>query len=372
MSGGRKFCQRRAGFAAVAMPACAGGTVPMTCRPSPSRKARQMPLRLILMLLGLLAAGPALALCQGRDLLAALPSVQARALETAVANAPFASGNHWRASRDGSTVNVIGTFHIFDRRMPGRMANLELVVRAADAIYLEATDAEMAEMQVAITRDPDLLFVPRKGATLPESLNADEWTSLSDEMRARGIPPFMAAKFRPWYVTMLLAVPPCAMEALATEREGLDRLVMDAAEANGVPLRALEPFDTVFRIFGAMSEAEQLDMVRATLPLASQAEDFFATMTEAYLAEEHRRIWEFSRLLTLATPGADPEKMAEDFALMEEQLLYGRNRAWMKVILDAAEGRHIVVAVGAAHLSGDEGLLRLLELAGYRLERQRF
>lgn len=328
--------------------------------------------RLSTFVAALFLAGPAAALCQGRDLLAHLPSMQRAALDRAVANAPFASGNHWRASKPGSTINVIGTFHLHDRRMDARAAGLELVVRAADSVYVEATDAEMQQLQREIGRNPDLLFIPRSDATLREALPEDEWQRLAAEMRARNIPPFMAAKFRPWYVTMLLSMPPCVMEEMLARREGLDRLIMDAAEAAAVPIEPLESFDTVFRIFSDMSQAEQIDMVRTTLALADQAEDMFATMTEAYFAQEHRRIWEFSRLQALAAPDADPAEMAADFAFMEAKLLTGRNRAWMDIILPAAEGRHIVVAVGAAHLSGPEGVLQFLAEAGYRLERLAF
>ena len=327
--------------------------------------------RLALAFALLLVAGPAAALCRGADLLAQMPSIQRAALDRAVANAPFASGNHWRATKDGSTVNVIGTFHIFDPRMRKSAVALELVVSAADAIYVEATDAEMKQMQVEVGRNPDLMFVMR-GKTLADQLEPAEWQRLSAEMRARSIPPFMASKFRPWYVTMLLSLPPCAMDAMLAEREGLDRIIMDTAEKRGVPILPLEPFDTVFRIFGQLSEEDQLDMVRATLAYTDQAEDMFATMTEAYFAQEHRRIWEFSRLQAMAAPGADPVEMADDFAMMEEMLLTGRNRAWMKVIGPAAKGRHIVVAVGAAHLSGRDGLLNLLQSQGYTLERLAF
>lgn len=328
--------------------------------------------RFFLALALLAPAGTAAALCEGRNLLAHLPTSQRAALDGAVANAPYATGNHWLATKPGSTINVIGTFHLFDDRMPGRMARLDPVIRTAEAVYLEATDTEMTRMQQEVSRSPDLVVIPHGEHTLPELLAPDEWASLSEEMRARGIPPFMAAKFRPWYVTMLLSIPPCAMETVTEMREGLDQMVMAAAASAGVPMHALEDFDTVFRIFGELSAEEQVDMVRATLPLTAQAEDLFATMTDAYFTEEHRRIWEFSRLQAIAAPGADPEEMEADFALMEEMLLTGRNHAWMKVILPAADGRHIVVAVGAAHLSGKEGIINLLAEAGYKVERQPF
>ena len=159
---------------------------------------------------------------------------------------------------------------------------------------------------------------------------------------------------------------------MSTQKQGLDAMVMQTAEGAGVPAHGLEPHDAVFRIFSVMDQAAQLDLVRAALPLADQAEDMFATMVSSYFTEDHRLIWEFSRVISLSGPGADPAKTAADFALMEKALLTDRNHAWTAVILPAANDRHIAVAVGAAHLSGPDGLLNLLSQAGYTLERRPF
>jgi uncharacterized protein YbaP (TraB family) len=311
------------------------------------------------------------AACGGRNILTDLAPGDRARLDVAVAAAPYPAGNHWRAKKAGSTVTVIGTFHMADPRMAGLIDRLGPEIAGADAIYLEATRAEMAALQEAVGKRPDLLFV-NTGPTLPERLDADEWQQVSREMAARGIPPFMASKFQPWYVTVLLGTPACAMEALSRNEGGLDTLIMDSADAAGVPTRALEPYDTVFHIFSTLSDADQLDMVRAALPMTALAEDMFATLTAAYFSQDHRLIWELSRQQALDSAGTDTAAVAEDFALMEEALLTGRNRAWMDVILPAAEGHEIVVAVGAAHLSGDAGLLNLLQRAGYSLERLPF
>ncbi len=307
--------------------------------------------------------------CAGRDLIAALPAADRARLDAAVAGDPYAAGNWWRATREGSTIDIVGTFHIDDPRHDALAAKLAPVIAAADTVYLEATEVEMKALQAEMVKRPELIFITT-GPTLPEQLRADEWKELSAQVAARGIPPFMASKFQPWYLMVLLGLPPCAMQDMQSESRGLDMRIMQAAKADRVPTKPLEPFDTVFRIFSVMTPAEQLDMVRTLLPMADQAEDMFATLTAAYFRGDHRLIWEYSRMASLAAPGIDPAKAAADFALMEQTLLTGRNRAWAGVILPAAAGRRIVVAVGAAHLSGPEGLLNLLAQAGYRMERQ--
>jgi len=318
-----------------------------------------------------IAVVPAAAACGGANLLATMPAAERAVLDAAVAAAPFPVGNRWTATRGASRIDLVGTFHMDDPRMDGIMERLVPAIAAADEVFLEATDDEMKAMQAAVAKNPQLLFIGPGDRPLNEVLSAAEWTQLSGELEKRGIPGIMAARFRPWYAMVMLGVPACAIGDLQAQR-GLDRRITEAALDTGVPVSALEPYDTVFRLFSALDETEQVEMIRASLGMAAQAEDMFATLVDSYFNEEHRLIWELSRQSALALPGADPEQAEKDFAVLEERLLNARNRNWMKVILPAAEGRRILVAAGAAHLSGPEGLLNLLAEDGWALERQAF
>lgn len=319
-----------------------------------------------------LLAAPALAQtsCAGKDLIAALPKADHVALDQAVAAAPFPAGNHWRAEKAGATIDLIGTFHLYDPRMDAPMDRLRPLIGQADAIYLEATEVETKALQTAVSSQPDLLFTT--GPTLPERLSEPEWQSLSAAMSDRGIPAFLASKFRPWYVSVLLSMPPCAMSAMQTGGGGLDLLIGAAAKALGKPTLPLEPYDTMFKIFDQISPEDQLDMIRTALPLIGQSEDVLATMTASYFRETHREIWEFGRLQSLNTPGMDPAKAEHDLTLMEEVLINSRNRAWIDLLRREAPGKHLIVAVGAGHLSGESGLLNLLQQDGWTLTRQAF
>jgi uncharacterized protein YbaP (TraB family) len=308
--------------------------------------------------------------CAGQDLIAALAPGDRAALDEATAAVPYPQGLRWRATGGGRTIDILGTFHLYDPRMPIHVARLLPAIRAADRVWLEATTAEMAELQHAISTRPDLILT--RGATLPERLSEPEWQTLSAALTERGIPAFMASKFQPWYISVLLAMPPCAMAAMAGGSTGIDHLIEEAAQAEGVPAAALEPYDTIFTIFGAIPPDQQLDLIRAALPTAGQAEDMLATMVESYFREDHRQIWEFARLAALRADPAARAQLEKDFALMEEALIARRNRAWAEVLTGGDAGETIVVAVGAGHLSGEDGLLRLLERAGFALERLEF
>ncbi len=93
-------------------------------------------------------------------------------------------------------------------------------MQAADLILLEATPAEEAQLQSLMTRNPDV-FLNTDGPTLPDVLPEKTWDQLMVALRARDIPPFLAAKFQPWYLMMTLAIPPCVMGDMAAGRRGL-------------------------------------------------------------------------------------------------------------------------------------------------------
>jgi uncharacterized protein YbaP (TraB family) len=323
---------------------------------------------LLACLLGLLAALPALAECQGQNRIAQLPEDVRADLVARVEAAPFPRGNFWRATRDDQIVTLVGTYHLDDPRFDPLMEPLSLLLEESTTLLVEAGPLEEAELQKALARDPSLMFV-LDGPTLPEALPPETWDRLKQALSARGVPPFMGAKMQPAYLSMLLGIPPCAADMLGGTPNGLDQRIIDLAEQSGLPLGALEPYDTIFRIFGRMTPAESLEMLELSLAMDDQSEDVFATMLASYFDEDSRMIWEFSRWQTLQTAGMDPARVEADFADMEERLILQRNRSWIAVIERALEDGPVFAAFGALHLSGQDGVLDLLRREGFTLER---
>lgn len=312
-----------------------------------------------------LLCGPAVAACDGENLVEALPQAQRAELEAAVAAQPFPEGNFWRATRGGQVLHLIGTYHLDDPRHAATLAAVAPRIEAATVLLVEAGPEEEAALQAAMAENPALLI--SDGATLPELLSEPEWRTLAEAMRARGIPPFVAAKFQPWYVSMMLGIPACAMQGIGAQN-GLDRQLMRAAGAAGVPVRALEPFDTVFTLFEHLTEEEQLSMLRSSLPLEARGADYAVTLADAYFAGESRQVWELMRITSHDLPGYTAESADAEFARMEEAVIFERNRDWLPVIEAALAEGPVVAAFGALHLPGRDGILSLLEREGFTLE----
>jgi uncharacterized protein YbaP (TraB family) len=335
----------------------------------PAAKGLPMLRALALTIALAVAGGAAQAQCGGPSLIERLTAEERAALDARVAEMPFAEGLLWQAERDGQVVTLAGTMHVHDPRLETVMLRLEPLLEEAELLLLEVTPAEEAQLQGAVAADPSLMFLT-EGPTLPEMLDETTWQVVAEAARSRGIPPFMAAKFRPWFLMMTLSMPACAAEYMAAGEKGLDFMLWDAAGARGLPMQALEPWDTLFSLFGDATMEEQIDFLRAGVLDPVLQQEMFVAMIEGYFAGQVGQVWELGRVSMGFIEGIAPEVAEALFEETEVQLLDARNRAWIPVIeAAAAEHGRVMVAAGAAHLPGEAGVLALLQERGWTITR---
>lgn len=332
-------------------------------------------LRTALVVLAILAT-PASATteCIGRNLIEALPAEIQRQIDRAVEAVPYHRGLLWRASKGEARMVLVGTYHFPDPGHDRMMARLAEPLSDAAALYVEAGPEEEARLQQALTRNPALMFDP-DGPTLPERLEDEEWQRLSAAMESRGLPAIMVSRMRPWYVSLMLGISPCMLRDLGQpQAAGLDRQLTRKAGEMDLPVRALEDWDTVFRIFQSLTPEQEMDMIRASLPAAEYADDYAATLADVYFDGDVWRIWEFTRIDAYRNSGLSREAVDEQLALGQELLMDRRNQAWIAPLIQGAEeaardGKGIVAGFGALHLPGEGGVLQLLAERGWQLER---
>lgn len=331
--------------------------------------------KLLALLVGCLAGTTAGAQCIGTNLIDALPDDSRARIETAVADVPYHRGLLWQASKGDAQITLVGTYHFGDPRHQQMLDRLQDILPDAEALYVEAGPEEESRLTRALTDDPTLM-VAGDGPTLPERLSPEEWQTLSAAMAERGTPPVMTAKLRPWYVALMLGVSPCMLaDAKAADSNGgLDQLLVQRAGDLDLPVRALEPWDTVFTLFANLTPEQELDMIRASLPAASYADDYAVTLTDAYFSGDVWTIWEFGRFDAYENSGLSKQAIDQQMQFAKTQLMDQRNESWIAPLEQGAtraarQGKGIVAGFGALHLPGDHGVLRLLENRGWQIRR---
>ena len=311
-----------------------------------------------------LLATPLHAECTGRNILATMAPAALAPIAAAANAVPYPSGNLWTATRDGAHLTIVGTYHLDDPRHAATLRALAPRIDAATTVLVEAGPEEEAALKARMASDPSVLLL--QDTTLRELLTPQEWEILSEAMTQRGVPAFMASRFQPWYISVMLAIPPCKMATLAGAK-GLDALIIDRATTAAIPVLALEPFDTILTLFGNFTLDDQLGMIRSSLAMEARADDYFVTMADLYFAGQSRMMWELMRAEAASTPGYSTEQIETDFATLQEALMYARNRTWIPVIENAARTGPALIAFGALHLPGDDGVLALLARNGWTI-----
>ncbi|AXT28352.1 TraB/GumN family protein [Ruegeria sp. AD91A] len=326
-------------------------------------------MRLLTFLAFLLFPISAQAACEGVDLRPQLPEETRARLQSAVAEIAYPEGNHWIARKGDTVLHIIGTLHTFDPRMEEVIDRLSPELNKADAFYFEVTQEDMNAFEQNMANDLTAVMIT-SGPTLIDLMTEDDWDALSTALAQRGIPGWMAAKMRPWFLTMMLSIPPCMIQD-PNATYGMDARLNDLAVEKGIPQHSLERIEDLMAMFDSHPLEKQVEsLVRLSGAMQGNA-DQLVTMANAYMEEKHAEIIQFAHLQGLEQSGLSPEAFDAEWRNFEQQMLVQRNANWMAQILDIRD-QTVVIAVGAGHLSDDYGLLNQLEKAGYVLTRAAF
>ena len=315
-----------------------------------------------------LLTGPAAAACTGEDTRHLLADNLKAEVTAKLANAPYAEGIYWTATRGDRVLHVIGTLHLNDPRFAAWSATFTPLFEKADALLVEATEADQASVQKALAEDLTRAFIT-EGPSLIDRLSPNEWDHVAALASASGLPPMVAAKMQPWFLSLSLALPLCAKQD-PNISNGLDKRLMTMARAVDVPITALEDALSVIALLSDTPLDQQVEELRSYLTMAQTDPNQLASLSAAYFEE---RVLEFSLMeearFVAAPAPLPPEQRQADMGALMEKMLLGRNAAWIPVI-EATAGDQIVIGVGALHLPGTGGVLELLAEAGYSLARQ--
>ncbi len=326
-------------------------------------------MRLLSLFLCLLLPITAHAACEGRDLRLDMTAGERDALDKAVSEIVFPEGNHWIARKDDTVLHLIGTLHTNDERMGAVIERLTPTLSKADAFYFEITQEEMETFEKELAQDFSPVMIT-SGPTLIDLMAEEDWAALSATLADRGIPGWMAAKLRPWFLSMMLGIPPCLMETPEFDR-GMDARLTELAKAHSIPRYSLESIEELIAMFDSHPLEEQVQSLVRLAGALQSGDDQMITMANAYIEEKHAQIIQLAKVQGLEASGLTPEEFDAEWQGFEDQLLVQRNDNWMREIL-TLKGQTVVIAVGAGHLADTYGLLHQLQQAGYILTRAPF
>ena len=290
--------------------------------------------RIIFVGLSLIAVGAASVLTFGQ----ARPSVEPGSLLYQVSGKGLSKPSY-----------IFGTFHAVCSTDMVPLESLDAYLTQTDQLMMEIDmdDAvEMGSMMGAI-------IIP-DGKTLKDLLTAEQFAKVDAMIKdLLGYSAENVKMVKPSMLTVLAVASPKAIGCTPTI---YDQELMKKATSRKMPIAGLET---------VASQIKVLD----SRPLAQQAKDLYEMATDP-----QKSIADMKKLMA-AYKERDPEKLYSlTDALMtkdrefQAKLLDERNTAWIPKLETAFKENPTFVAVGAGHLGGTNGIVKLLRAKGYQVK----
>lgn len=257
----------------------------------------------------------------------------------------------WRVTADGAagaghTSYVLGTMHTAGTEVIDTLAGLTEALECATVVYGEVSSSDMAltpaTMACAIAPSDSTLQRLLSPAALD---SVCRYVSTFDVDGARTLEAL--GRFKPAMLDAYLEV----RRSSASIGVPMDIALQHRATAMGKDVRALETAEQQVRMLMGTPVAEQLEALMESVRAPEAAQAVSDSLVAAYRCQDLEAI---GRLLARG--------MREAYA---ERMVYARNRAWAAVLVPEMRCRSVLVAVGAGHLVGPEGLLAMLRSAGF-------
>jgi uncharacterized protein YbaP (TraB family) len=285
-------------------------------------------------------------------------SLTARAEAPAKQTTVIAKPALWQVTVPGKpgTLVLLGTIHLLPAHI--RWVDTPAVAQAisrADRLVLELTPDEMANP--AMQKEAARLGLAEDGKGLSSYLPVDVLERTNTLAVAAGLPSGMAEMFKPWMLSLVLAVD-AAQKAGLDPDKGVDKVLGDAFAAKRKPIIGLESGLQQIRFFAGMSDKVAVAMLTETLDELENAPAFFRDMATAWARGDEAALADRFLASLKETPEA------------YKVLMVDRNKAWLpKLDTQLSAKGTTLVAVGAGHVVGEDGLVALLRAKGYTLTR---
>jgi uncharacterized protein YbaP (TraB family) len=309
---------------------------------------------------GRLALGTAVGLAMAAALLVQPTQALAQVAATqpvapaAVPQAPGAGPALWVIRDADSTLYLFGTVHVLRPTTAWGSARVDAAFDSASEVYLEITNPDDQAAVIPLVQQYGLSL----DRPLSSRLTAAELADLDAAARSMNTTAAQFEPMKPWLVALTLSVAPL-VKAGYDPQSGVELILRARAVAAGKPVKGLETIDEQIRILAGLSDDTQVAFLRSTLDAFDNATVELDGLVTA---------WAAGNVVKIKELGIDD--LRDESEEVYDALLVNRNTNWAGQIQGLLEGSGTTfIAVGAAHLAGDDSVQAILAKRGVEVER---
>lgn len=257
----------------------------------------------------------------------------------------------WEISGNGLSrpCYIFGTMHRLCKEGVSLSPAMKKIIADVDQIYFELDMDNMTELMGGLQ-----YMKMKKGLGLADLLSREDYDRLKvfyNKIKP-GIPFSMVEHMQPMLTGELIG--DAALDC--QEKAGLEEMIMTEARKTKKEIRGLETMKFQAGVFDSIPYEYQARELMKYVDSSTYFTGVSKRLTDAYLKQDLDRI---SLLMNSPDNGI--------LAYMD-LLLYSRNRNWVDQLKTLMPQNKLLIAVGAGHLPGEQGVLALLKKEGYSVK----
>lgn len=257
----------------------------------------------------------------------------------------------WELSKPGiEPAYLFGTIHSEDPEVLQLPQPVQQAIDRCNTVVLEM----LLDAEAMMYSSTAMLMMD--GRMLSDIIGKPLFRQTASAIRSRGIQELVLERMKPWAAAVILSMPASETGLV------LDMMLYQSALEQGKSVHGLETVEEQLNVFEALSEKDQVLLLQDAVENFPELDALHAELLEAYKQRD------LAGLMALgeAAMQAGDQQLADEF---QQHLVVDRNHRMldrMQVYLRQGE---VFIAVGALHLPGEEGLLKLLEQQGFTVRR---
>ncbi|MFY0594066.1 TraB/GumN family protein [Roseivirga sp.] len=254
----------------------------------------------------------------------------------------------WEISGNGLTEKsyLYGTIHIIcpDDFFMGN--HVKAAFNSTDQLVMELNMSDGSELRKA-----QELMVATEPVDYKGLLTEGQYQALDAKLTERlGVGMSRMGVMKPFAISSILQLMVMDCEEMASYENSFQEM----AVTNEMIISGLETATFQMSIFDDIPQEEQIQWIVDYIENQESGQTDWRKMVETYKAQDVEALGNIFNNF--------PE-----FKKYEEELITNRNKNWISKIETLTKEKSIFVAVGAAHLGGKNGVIRLLKKAGYKV-----
>lgn len=259
----------------------------------------------------------------------------------------------WVVRDEDSTIYLLGTVHVLRPETVWRSPAIDKALAEADALWIEVEADDPAAMQPLVRKyglDP--------ANPLSSKLTPEQKARLDAAAAGMGASGAALEPLRPWLAGLTLSIGPL-VKAGYDPASGVESRLKAAARDAGKPIRTLETLEQQIGFFANLPPAVELAFLLSALDEMDSGPAILDALVAAWSAGDQEAL---NDLMV--------SEMAADYPELYQALLVRRNKDWAGQIQTLLGGKGVsVIAVGAAHLVGDDSVQAQLLARDIAVER---